>query len=1030
VFARVTPACGRGRRVSAVIGAFLLVLGLMPACHTTASPESLLRLEEEIPELNALGKSADALQHRIVMVQSDATEDPVEIAVHEYVKVERAEKEGEEESEARVIVAIHGVLTDHRAWRYVIGALRGEPDVWAIDLPGCGDSGKPNPREASEDAYSPTWLAKHVMSALRKQLARRERKPRITILAHSLGGGVALRMLGDPGIAGEYDDVLGRIDGAILLSPLEFGLSPDPESFRTLARINVMEVTVGNMVGEVRRAAAEAVYGSSINPDRVPKEELDRTYEILTDPARLYAMQYMLQRAIPRDEDDSIDKQAVERLREDYKKVNVPCLVLWGQLDPTLPPVYGAELVQRIPNSVRREFVDCKHSFQIEQPELCVDQVRKFLSTPLEEWEPESPPLMRQPEGGERATSVASAIEGVSRGRKESLKTAPSSVSVVPGQTVPRSGARYVSDSLRMVPGIEVQRFSSTESGVAFRGFVDTSTAAQGTLGLVDNRQVYNQFLGNVLWDQLAVRLEDIKQVEIVRGPGSFIYGPNAMHGVVNILTKSPLDYQRSSASVTAHAGSYDSFVAGATLVRRTDYSGFKMTAQWDDIDQFDNERGDTRNKGFAEAAYEVQLNGEPDHVLGMSTGFSQQLFDLLLPALEAIPDTTAANEGRDLFFNANYRKGGEKDLSFKAQLYWNGFDADFTAAEFYSPFSLNLDSVYFDTQVTWDPEKHRVTGGVGYRHSAFDTFDSDVSEGGHSVNEFWLFVQDEWTISDRLFLTFGARVDHHSETGAHLSPRIAAVWEFARNNFFRASAGRGFRNPSLRELWFDMPITGVPGLPPVTIAGNEDLDPESLTSFEIGYFGAWGPLVDARPGTVIEVKPLGESRQFEAGVNLFYNLVDDLVGFESDPLDPLTVFPVNQDDEEVFGFEVEGRFILRDAFSAFANYSYAVRQNRETGEESKVTPRNTANAGISYTGEKWNAMLWANFRGSSEEEGEKADAYVLINGSVAYLFPIIGGAEGQAFVRFFNLLDDEHKEHPQGDSYGIIITGGLQIDW
>ena len=139
---------------SAAIVALILVLGLSSACRNTRSPEQLLRPEEEIPELRALGKAARLLPYRPVTVESDATADAgLRVAVHEYGK----------EQQERVLVLIHGVLTDHRVWTYVIGALDGNPEVWAIDLPGCGNSDKPNPKEAkSPDAYSPTWMAKHV----------------------------------------------------------------------------------------------------------------------------------------------------------------------------------------------------------------------------------------------------------------------------------------------------------------------------------------------------------------------------------------------------------------------------------------------------------------------------------------------------------------------------------------------------------------------------------------------------------------------------------------------------------------------------------------------------------------------------------------------------------------------------------------------------------------------------------------------------------------------------------------------------
>jgi len=310
-------------------------------------------------------------------------------------------------------------------------------------------------------------------------------------------------------------------------------------------------------------------------------------------------------------------------------------------------------------------------------------------------------------------------------------------------------------------------------------------------------------------------------------------------------------------------------------------------------------------------------------------------------------------------------------------------------------------------------------------------TFSPDVADGRHTVQQGWLFGQDELTPVSGLTFTFGLRVDLHSETDASWSPRAAAVWEPIEDHFFRASAGRGFRNPTLRELWFDMPVTGVPGVPaPITIAGNLDLKPESLTSFEIGYFGSWGPDVDVERSTLVAVDPMRGNHQFEAGVSIFYNLVDDLIDFQSDPNNQLRVLPMNQDDEEAYGFELEGRYVFSDYFSAFGNYSFVIRRDRDTDEENELAPRNVVNAGIAGTGFGFNSMLWVNYYDQTQLFGIDIDSYVLVNGSVSYAFPVSDRATGQAFLRFFNVLDDVHREHPQGDDYGLIISGGLQLDW
>ena len=74
--------------------------------------------------------------------------------------------------------------------------------------------------------------------------------------------------------------------------------------------------------------------------------------------------------------------------------------------------------------------------------------------------------------------------------------------------------------------------------------------------------------------------------------------------------------------------------------------------------------------------------------------------------------------------------------------------------------------------------------------------------------------------------------------------------------------------------------------------------------------------------------------------------------------------------------------------------------------------------------------MLWANYRAASEVDGLPIDSYVLVNGSISYRFPVARGTTGEAFIRFFNLLDDDHREHPNGDAYGLILTFGLEFSW
>lgn len=914
------------------------------------SVESHLRPERAIPELQALARAYEQQPRRTVFAAGvDRVFGPVRVAVHEIGAGDRE----------RVLVLVHGVLADHRTWRYVAGGLAAEHDVWALDLPGCGGSDVPGVLQLEPDGYSPGWLARLALDVLRQRLAARGTRPRLTLVGHSLGGGVLLRMLGDRTLRASYGDVLAAVDSAVLLAPLDFGFGKADPLFVELSKASDLEMLLGAATGLLRRATAESIYQGGVDVTRVPSEGVDELYEILMDPARRRAAQQMLLRAAPFDPDARLRWQEAEQLTADYRNVDVPCLVIWGERDETLPAQSGDRLVHELPQAWLRVVRACKHSLPTEEPRLVVDQIRRFLSAERAGWS-EFTRLDRPPPAGpapaEHAVLRTAQRDTVSRGHLEPAAGAPSTLTVLRGRDLERSGVRYLADALRLVPGVEVERVSATEAGVSFRGYVDSATAAQGTLGLVDGRQVQNPFLGNVLWDQLPVRLDDVEQIEVIRGPGSFLHGPNAMHGVVSITTRSPLSYAQSTAS-TSVAGGTDGFAElGATGVHRTDNTGFKVSAQWADSDRFDagtaGSGDDSRDQQFFDTAYEARLGGDPRHVLGLRGGVAAQQLDLLLPSVGLLPAVRFDNRAEDRYAQLDYRRGDPAHSVFAVRLAWTGFAADVMPAGVYQPFTLNTDVFDADVRTTWEGDGHALTAGAGYRLATFGTRDADVSDGRHDVHQGWLFVQDEAALAPALAVTVGARVDLHSTTDASVSPRLAGVWQFTDGHYLRLSAGRGFRNASLRELWFDMPLTGVPGATtPVTVRGDTRLDPERLTSYEAGWFGSWGGVVDMLPGAIPGVGDT--AHRFEAGVTGFYNRVDDLISFAVEPGDPTLVLPRNGVGEEAFGTEVEGRYVFSDWFSAFGNHAWSHRRDRATETRNALAPEHKVNLGLSFTGDR-----------------------------------------------------------------------------
>src|SRR3954470_11950237 len=143
-------------------------------------------------------------------------------------------------------------------------------------------------------------------------------------------------------------------------------------------------------------------------------------------------------------------------------------------------------------------------------------------------------------------TVVVSATKG-----DIALVDAPATMSVLTSAELESSPAQNYGDLLRRVPGLNVIQLSARDVNITSRQA--TATLANTELVLIDGRSVYLDFFGLVLWDMLPTNLSDIKQIEVIRGPASAVWGANALTGVVNIITKTPRETK--GAEVTFSGG-------------------------------------------------------------------------------------------------------------------------------------------------------------------------------------------------------------------------------------------------------------------------------------------------------------------------------------------------------------------------------------------------------------------------------------------------------------------------------------------
>jgi iron complex outermembrane receptor protein len=178
----------------------------------------------------------------------------------------------------------------------------------------------------------------------------------------------------------------------------------------------------------------------------------------------------------------------------------------------------------------------------------------------------------------EETVSIASRYE-------QPISQAPANVYVITDEDIRQSGAPDLPTILRRVPGLEVMQTTGTDFNVSARG--NNQLTANKMLVMVDGRSIYIDAAGIMFWKMIPVTLPEIKRIEVLNGPASYLYGFNALDGIINIITKSPEEMKGTTlqfgggefgtiSSAAVHAGKVGKF--GYRLS-----AGHDQTAQWQD---------------------------------------------------------------------------------------------------------------------------------------------------------------------------------------------------------------------------------------------------------------------------------------------------------------------------------------------------------------------------------------------------------------------------------------------------------------
>jgi iron complex outermembrane receptor protein len=430
--------------------------------------------------------------------------------------------------------------------------------------------------------------------------------------------------------------------------------------------------------------------------------------------------------------------------------------------------------------------------------------------------------------------------------RGQRLSETPAATFVISQEDIRRSGATAIPELLRMVPGFDVSQIDRNAWAVSARGF--NGRWAKKLLVLIDGRSVYSQVFGAVAWDVQDLALDDVERIEVTRGPGGTLWGANAVNGIVNIITKHPIDTQGVLASVSHGEGSGPSAALryggrfGDSGHFRVNLKGFDVPA----TSRADGVPGGNDDWQMLHGSFRAEwstrhgsLNLQGDAYKGTSGE------TVSAPTAEQPFGWTHSDpsniSGHNLLLRWSSTQSSHSETNLLA--YYDDTKRDqWIQNERRRTFDLD-----FDHHLTLG--RHDTTWGLDARLNSWNWGSRSGDELLPSAHQmtYSAFVQDEIRLSSRFRLTVGSKL-LNEDTSTQLQPTIRGLWILRPNQVLWAAATRSVRQPTEVENGVLVRLAPVPIAPDqnatLTVAGNPDLRPEHARSLEIGYRGVITPTV------------------------------------------------------------------------------------------------------------------------------------------------------------------------------------------
>lgn len=554
-------------------------------------------------------------------------------------------------------------------------------------------------------------------------------------------------------------------------------------------------------------------------------------------------------------------------------------------------------------------------------------------------------------------------------GSRQPLARVPAVASVITSADLEATGAIDLSDALETIPGLHVGVAGGGYNPIyIFRGIY--SELNPQALLLINGIPLTNVFFGNRGQGWGGMPVQNIARIEIVRGPGSALYGADAFSGAINVITKTSADLRGFQAGV--RAGSF-----------RTGDAWLQYGGEWLGLNAaFSLEIGTTDGQ-------RRQISGDAqtrfDQLFGTSVSLAPGPVNVGRDSIEARLDLSKGNwrlragyQGRR---NGGTAAGAAEALDPRGRGESDRFNVDLTYQNpvFARDWDLTAQVSYLDTStktslVLYPPgafntvfgdafangvlgnpdvyerhlranisafytgfDRHRIRVGTGVQRAdmykvresknytilpngliaplggLLDVTDTAPFIRPHVRDVSFIFIQDEWNFSPDWNLTAGVRYDNYSDFGSTVNPRLALVWQADYNLTAKLLAGRAFRPPSFAEQFnINNPFA----------VGNSNLYPETINTYELAF----------------NYQPTGT---LQTNLSLFRYKMSDILRFVADPPPATTRTAQNSGSQTGYGLEWEVKWDVTKKLRLSGNYAFQRSTDELTGQDAGNAPRN-----------------------------------------------------------------------------------------